>query len=36
MTIKPSHTKKAEMKEGCLKKKMLLQKYLSAKNFQTK
>lgn len=35
MTIKPSHTKKAEMKEDYL-KKMLLQKYLNAKNFQTK
>lgn len=35
MTVKPSYTKKkAEIKDYFL--KMLLQKYLNAKNFQTK
>lgn len=33
MTIKSSHTKRAEMKDDYLKKK-LLQKYLNAKNFK--
>lgn len=35
MTVKPSYAKKAEIKDYFFFKKML-QKYLNAKNFQTK